>query len=154
MAFFQWKILWPMGQKDGNILVWSMPVSANGNILRVKKITHLLKKSFFHTPCISFRFLTILQILSLNSSVTLCSCPSPKCSVLPFLRNSSYVPTTRALRTFLLAFQTLTGRRPPWEWLLPDLLSCKSYLFQVLSLILVCCPPDTSMGKVGVTIVT
>ena len=35
-------------QKDGDLFF--INVRANGNILRVKKITHLLKKSFFTNP--------------------------------------------------------------------------------------------------------
>ena len=50
------------------------------------------------------------------SSTTLTGSTTPTQSLSrPFLRNSSYVPTTRALRTFRAAFHTLTGLRPPCE---------------------------------------
>ena len=43
------------------------------------------------------------------------------------------MPTTRALRTFLLAFQTLTGLLPPCEWLDTGLLSWKGKWVEKLS---------------------
>ena len=50
--------LWPMGQKDGDFLFWSMQ-EPMVKFLRLK-ITHLLKKRFFLTHLYNLRLICIL----------------------------------------------------------------------------------------------